>query len=354
MRIFKDDLAMAIDKVKNVVSKQSPLPALTCALISSGYLTAANTDMTVKIKLKMSDGEQIMLPARSFDLIRSLPQGMLDITQEGQTLTISADRISNKYQTHDPMDFPDKDVPAGKEGMLKVPGDKFIDAASRVMYAASDDSVNLMSAICLDLTNEMISAVALDGHVVAWNECEVSSSISEQTRLLVPKMSMQSLLAMGMADSSDIYISTDGEHAIFMTDRCVLYTRLLSGNYFKYERIFDFDGFELQMGRRAFLEALNRTKCCNVERPIVMDIDGQKLRISTENADTHYAEDLLMDDDCGKQLTVGFDLRLLTEAVKNFPEDKLHIRMGGSKAPMLISGKDTKLRELVLPVNISR
>ena len=33
---------------------------------------------------------------------------------------------------------------------------------------------------------------------------------------------------------------------------------------------------------------------------------------------------------------------------------KAHIRMGGSKAPMLISGKDTKLRELVLPVNISR
>ena len=95
---------------------------LTGDLVKEGYLIANNLEMTVKAKLEGTEGECFIIPERAFDLINNLPDGEVDISvSNGNTMTIRADKIKNKYQTMDPEPFPVADIDGeGSEFTLKA------------------------------------------------------------------------------------------------------------------------------------------------------------------------------------------------------------------------------------------
>ena len=111
MKIQKTELATKLNQIKGVVPKKTTMPILQGILVKEGYLIANNLEMTVKAKLEGTEGECFIIPERAFDLINNLPDGEVDISvSNGNTMTIRADKIKNKYQTMDPEPFPVADI----------------------------------------------------------------------------------------------------------------------------------------------------------------------------------------------------------------------------------------------------
>ena len=80
MKIDKAELSQKIKKLKNIVPAKTYRPEIQGILVQNGYMTASNTELTVKAKTEEADGESFVIPLKAFDLISNLPDGDIEIT----------------------------------------------------------------------------------------------------------------------------------------------------------------------------------------------------------------------------------------------------------------------------------
>lgn len=348
MKIQKTDLAQKLNKIKGVVPKKTTMPVLQGVLVRDGYLIANNMEMTVKAKIEGIEGESFIIPERAFDLINNLPDGEMEISAAaGNIITIKADKIKNKYQTLDSVQFP---VTASQEegSELTIKADMLLESIKRVSYAVPAQGSNpVMSSMCLQASGGQLNFVGLDGHVLAWDKVEYSGEFE----LLIPKNTVDKLKSLGM--SGDVQIRHSKTGAVFITEDFEVYTRLVEGEYFKYQTMFKELPLHTVVSRIALLDAMTRAKMCTEERcPVKFEMDGGALSLSIKDNTTDYHETVELQEDIAKTLTIGFDARLVLETLKAFDCENVGLSFGGPKMPMIVEAEDSDFKTIVLPVAI--
>lgn len=348
MKIDKAELAQKINKLKNVVPKKTNTPVLQGILVQDGYLIANNVELTVKAKIEGAEGESFIIPERAFDLINNLPDGEMEISATAENvITIKADKIKNKYQTLDPMQFPViAEQDEGSELMIKA--DTLLESMKRVSYAVPALSSNIrMTAMCMHAAEGQLNFVGLDGHVLAWDKVEYSGEFE----LLIPKNTVDKLKSLGM--SGDVQIRHSKTGAVFITEDFEVYTRLIEGEYFKYQSMFMELPLHTAVSRMALLDAMTRVKMCTEERcPVRFELDGNSLNLSIKDKTADYNETVELQEDMAEALTIGFDARLVLETLKAFECDNVGISFGGPKMPMIVEAEDSDFKTIVLPVTL--
>lgn len=349
MKIQKTDLAQKLNKIKGVVPKKTTMPVLQGILVRDGYLIANNTEMTIKAKIEGTEGESFIIPERAFDLINNLPDGEMEISAAaGNIITIKADKIKNKYQTLDPAQFPA--TASQEEGSeLTIKADTLLESIKRVSYAAPAQGNNpVMSSMCLQASGGQLNFVGLDGHVLAWDKVEYSGEFE----LLIPKNTVDKLKSLGM--SGDVQIRHSKTGAVFITEDFEVYTRLIEGEYFKYQTMFKELPLHTVISRMALLDAMTRAKMCTEERcPVRFELDGNSLSMSIKDKTTDYHEMVELQEDMAEALTIGFDARLVLETLKAFDCENVGVSFGGPKMPMIVEAEDSDFKTIVLPVAIN-
>lgn len=348
MKIQKTDLAQKLNKIKGVVPKKTTMPVLQGVLVRDGYLIANNMEMTVKEKIEGIEGESFIIPERAFDLINNLPDGEMEVSVvAGNIITIKADKIKNKYQTMDPVQFP---VTASQEegSELTIKADMLLESIKRVSYAVPAQGSNpVMSSMCLQASGGQLNFVGLDGHVLAWDKVEYSGEFE----LLIPKNTVDKLKSLGM--SGDVQIRHSKTGAVFITEDFEVYTRLVEGEYFKYQTMFKELPLHTVVSRMALLDAMTRAKMCTEERcPVRFELDGSSLSLSIKDKTTDYHETVELQEDMAEALTIGFDARLVLETLKAFDCENVGLSFGGPKMPMIVEAEDSDFKTIVLPVAI--
>lgn len=349
MKLQKAELAQKLNKIKGVVPKKTTMPALQGILVKEGYLIANNMEMTVKAKLDGTEDECFIIPERAFDLISNLPDGEVDISVTAEnTITIKADKIKNKYQTMDPEQFPA--TASQEEGSeLTIKADMLLESIKRVSYAVPAQGSNpVMSSMCLQASGGQLNFVGLDGHVLAWDKVEYSGEFE----LLIPKNTVDKLKSLGM--SGDVHIRHSKTGAVFITEDFEVYTRLIEGEYFKYQTMFKELPLHTVVSRMALLDAMTRAKMCTEERcPVRFELDGNSLSLSIKDKTTDYHETVELQEDMAEALTIGFDARLVLETLKAFDCENVGVSFGGPKMPMIVEAEDSDFKTIVLPVAIN-
>lgn len=348
MKIQKTDLAQKLNKIKGVVPKKTTMPVLQGILVRDGYLIASNMEMTVKAKIEGTEGESFIIPERAFDLINNLPDGEMEISAAaGTIITIKADKIKNKYQTLDPAQFPA--TASQEEGSeLTIKADTLLESIKRVSYAVPAQGNNpVMSSMCLQASGGQLNFVGLDGHVLAWDKVEYSGEFE----LLIPKNTVDKLKSLGM--SGDVQIRHSKTGVVFITEDFEVYTRLIEGEYFKYQTMFKELPLHTVISRMALLDAMTRAKMCTEERcPVRFELDGNSLSVSIKDKTTDYHEMVELQEDMAEALTIGFDARLVLETLKAFDCENVGLSFGGPKMPMIVEAEDSDFKTIVLPVAI--
>lgn len=349
MKIQKTELAAKLNKIKGVVPKKTTMPVLQGVLVKEGYLIANNLEMTVKAKLEGTEDGCFIIPERAFDLISNLPEGEVDISVTAKnTITIKADKIKNKYQTHDPEQFPDT-VTQKSENQLTIKADILLESIKRVSYAVPAMGNNaVMSSLCLQAAGSQLNFVGLDGHVLAWDRVDYDGDFE----LLIPKNTVDKLKSLGL--SGDVQITHNKTGAVFITEDFEIYTRLVEGEYFKYRNMFNELPLHTVVSRGDLLDAMTRAKMCTEERcPVRFEIQEDQLNLSIKDKTTDYHETVDLQEKLSEPLTIGFDARLVLETLKAFDCDNVGISLEGSKMPMIVEAEDSDFKAIVLPVAIN-
>ena len=348
MKIQKTDLAQKLNKIKGVVPKKTTMPVLQGILVRDGYLIASNMEMTVKAKIEGTEGESFIIPERAFDLINNLPDGEMEISAAaGNIITIKADKIKNKYQTLDPAQFPT--TASQDEGSeLRIKAEMLLESMKRVSYAVPAQNTNtVMTAMCLQAAGGQLNFVGLDGHVLAWDKIGYDGEFE----LLIPKNTVDKMKSLGL--SGEVQIRHNKTGAVFITEDFEIYTRLIEGEYFKYQTLFKELPLHTVVSRIALLDAMTRAKMCTEERcPVRFEMDGGALSLSIKDNTTDYHETVELQEDIAEALMIGFDARLVLETLKAFDCENVGLSFGGPKMPMIVEAEDSDFKTIVLPVAI--
>ena len=348
MKIQKTDLAQKLNKIKGVVPKKTTMPVLQGILVRDGYLIANNMEMTVKAKIEGTEGESFIIPERAFDLINNLPDGEMEISAAaGNIITIKADKIKNKYQTLDPAQFPT--TASQDEGSeLRIKAEMLLESMKRVSYAVPAQNTNtVMTAMCLQAAGGQLNFAGLDGHVLAWDKIDYDGEFE----LLIPINTVDKMKSLGL--SGEVQIRHNKTGAVFITEDFEIYTRLIEGEYFKYQTLFKELPLHTVVSRIALLDAMTRAKMCTEERcPVKFEMDGGALSLSIKDNTTDYHETVELQEDIAKTLTIGFDARLVLETLKAFDCENVGLSFGGPKMPMIVEAEDSDFKTIVLPVAI--
>ena len=349
MKIQKTELATKLNKIKGVVPKKTTMPVLQGILVKEGYLIANNMEMTIKAKLEGIEDECFIIPERAFDLISNLPDGEVDISVTAEnTIIIKADKIKNKYQTMDPEQFP-ATVTQKDENHLTIKANMLLESIKRVSYAVPALGNNaVMSSLCLQAAGGELNFVGLDGHVLAWDKVEYDGEFE----LLIPKNTVDKLKSLGLSEDVQIMHSKTG--AVFVTGDFEVYTRLVEGEYFKYQNMFKELPLHTVVSRTELLDAMTRAKMCTEERcPVRFELQESQLNLSIKDKITDYHETVDLQEKIESPLTIGFDARLVLETLKAFDCDNVGISLEGPKMPMIVEAEDSDFKTIVLPVAIN-
>ena len=346
MKVQKTELATKLNKIKGVVPKKTTMPVLQGILVKEGYLIANNMEMTVKAKLEGIEDECFIIPERAFDLISNLPDGEVEISVTAQnTITVAT---ANKYQTMDPEQYPDT-AAQNAENQLTIKANILLESMKRVSYAVPAQGNNaVMSSMCLQAADGQLNFVGLDGHVLAWDKVDYDGDFE----LLIPKNTVDKLKSLGL--TGDVQITHSKTGAVFITEDFEVYTRLVEGEYFKYQTMFKELPIHTVVSRGDLLDAMTRAKMCTEERcPVRFEIQEVKLNLSIKDKTTDYHETVDLQEKLSKPLTIGFDARLVLETLKAFDCDNVGISLESPKMPMIVEAEDSDFKTIVLPVAIN-
>lgn len=348
MKVNKSELSKKIDKIKSIVPKSSPATALMGILVQRGYLIASNNELTVKAKLEGTEEEEFIIPSKAFDLIKNLPDGEVNISEgKNNKITISMDKIKNTYQSLPACDYIYSSQHIAQGGGKTVVESKVLkESISHVLYAIpSKGSNTVMTSLCLEASDGKLNFVGLDGHVIAW----VQTNFEGEFKLLIPRGAVEKLLSLEL--EGDVSIEYDKNSAVFRTEEYEVDTRLVEGEYFSYQPFFNRLPLSIEVNRMELLEAVVRAKLCTEELcPTRFEIADQELRLSINDKSTDYSETVQLQKGIEKNLTIGFNSRLVLETLKAHSGEKIEMLFEGGKKPMIV--ESDIMRSIVLPVQL--
>ncbi|WP_283682720.1 DNA polymerase III subunit beta [Parablautia sp. Marseille-Q6255] len=351
MKVQKYEIARVIDKLKSIVQKNDQCPALGGVLVKDGYLIASNADITMKVKLEASEGNYFIIPMKAFDLIKNLPDGEVDISEiDHNVIQIKTRGIKNKYQSYPPEEFIFDITEDPEAEGVKLNGKKIMEAIRHVIYAAADGGSNTqMTGIYFEGTSSGVSLVALDGHVVAVDS--VPGEGMADMKLIVPKTTAKKLISMGVID--DVTLTYTKNSVVFESDEYSIYTRLIEGKYFQYQKMFTVGEINTCASRTALIGAMTRAKMCTEEKqPAVFQIEGDVLSISIRDKLADYQEQVPLQETVYKSIRLGFDSKLVLETLKAFTCDNITLGFTSPRTPMIVEAEDSDMKAMVLPVVI--
>lgn len=347
MKVQKAELAQKIGKIKSVVPKKASMPVLQGILVKDSYLIANNTEMTVKAKLEGIESESFIIPAKAFDLIANLPEGELEILLgENNMITIKADKIKNTYQSSNPEIFPVAGISGENQSELTIKSSVLLESLKRVAYAIPIQSPNqIMTALCLQAAGGYLNFAGLDGHVLAWDKVKFEGEFE----LLIPKNTIEKLQAVGL--SGDVSIKHGPFGAVFVTEDYEIYTRIINGQYFKYQQMFGELPLHTSINRADFLAAMIRAKMCTEEKaPVCFQISADVMNINIKDKLVDYHETIQLQEKLTEELIIGFNAKLVVETLKAFDCENLKLYLAGPRQPMIVKAEDSGFKAIILPV----
>ena len=348
MKIMNTELAQKINKIKGIVPKSTPMAVLQSVLVKDGYLIANNMAMSIKAKIEGTEGETFLIPQKAFDIINNLPPGEVEIAQTGkETITIQTGSIRNTYKTFPPEQFPEN-KPIERNNEFTIDSSILLNAMRHVAWASKNEKqVSTMSSVSLRAQDGKLNFAALDGHVVAWDKIDYQGEFE----LLIPKSTIDKILSVGF--EGKVSIRNNENEAVFESELYEVRTRLVNGDFYKYQKIFEDTPVSIKLNRLNFLEAMTRAKLCAAEQtPSRIEFSETELNISIVDSTTNYSETLPINEGPGEKILIGFDAKLVIEALQAFDSDMVYLGITSKKNPMIIKSDENDLKVLVLPVAI--
>ncbi len=364
----KSDLNEAVAVVSRAAAAKSSLPALEGILVESAgdkvNFTAYDLDIAVTfhIPAQVEAEGSIVLPAKLFgDIVRKLPEERVKIaTDEKFHTKITGGSVKFTILGLSAMEYPE--LPTIIDGdELALEGESFRNLLKQTVFAAAEtDERPILQGILFDIEpdKQIIHGVAVDGVRLAVRNEKIISFAGNNVQFVIPKKTVLELLKNIPEDSDMVVnIAISHKHLIFRMEEKVIISRRLEGEFLNYKNaIPTTHSFALTVKKRQFASSIERAALLvspTVRIPIHCTFDYNMIKISTATNMGKFYDEFEVEP-FQNALEVGFNHRLMLDALNACEEETIKIELGTGKTPIVIKpveGEDFIF--LVLPMRLT-
>ncbi len=351
MIIKSNVLAAALKQLKSVTPPTSMMktPGI---LISNGRAVSTNGELTVSVKLDISDSERFVIPLQAVQMIDTLPPNDIEIKQSGGRIKITAKGIQSVFNTVDPDKYPT--MPEEWKGLTNdevevLSGDDFAVTVAGVMHATANDATKpVFNCIHIETEDGTLNTVACDGFRIAWNCMPALADMCFN----IPKKAISTMLSLGTA--GDLRIAKGATNvAVFEFDNHTVITQIVSGNFIAYRTLFKGDSAKhVVLNREKALKSIGRSVMISDGIPKV-NVKGKDdettLNISANCTFAEFDEDISYESgDFDSNVKFCVNPKYVVDALKAIATDDALVQFTGELSPILITGGT--LKQLIQPM----
>ncbi len=370
----KSQLLDIINTVQRSIASKSTMPILECIKIDTsgdGFVTVTGTNLDLYIEynaeFEVFEGGSIALESKMFgEIVRRLPDGKVNVTVNPQN---NITKIQNGVS-----EFNIQGLSANEYPSVPVLDEKFRFKLSQNVLknlirktipfvSLNEGKRPVLTGALFEIKNNVLNVVASDGHRLAAVKEELNENV-EDNKFVIPGNTLRELLKILKDDDEamvDIIVSD--RNVLFDFKNFQVYTRLLDGDFLKYDAILSaVNTIEAEVDKAAITSSLERAlllinddisaKSEN-KVPVRFSIGFDKIDVSCVTGKGQVSDSVGARVE-GENLVIGFNCRFLLDAFAVCDNDVIKMEFSSPRSGCFIrdmSGKNSYIY-MILPVRL--
>ena len=359
----KEDLLGCLQVLQGVAAGRNTLPILSNVLIraANGQIEIAATDLEVGIKIGvpgtiLDEGAITISAKKLVEIVRELPPAdiKLSTTANDRVEIICGEGVYKIIGLPDD-EFPD--LPAIQGDFFTIDGKALRSAIHKTEFsAATEETRYFLNGLYFLFTPEDTQVVATDGRRLAiTSSAALTPPPQEPIGVIIPLKGVKEITKT-FAESAEVRICLLDNQIILADDSSTLTSRLVEGEYPKYQQIIPKDN-EIQVVLEAekFLGALKRVALLANPKTysIRLDIQENAIKISAKTPELGEAYETVELKSGNGDIQIAFDARFLMEAVRHIQTEDVLLELKDSLSATILKpvGEDDHLC-LIMPMRL--
>jgi DNA polymerase-3 subunit beta len=332
--VRKNDLLRELQLFQGIVERKNTIPILANVLMEAkdGELRFLATDLEVGLRSKcaasISKGGSLTLPAKKFfEIVRSLPETDIRISDEKNGVKIAADRFESRIQTLPREDFPTLPESSGQPTVM-LPRNTLKEMVSKTQFAITgEDTRYFLNGALFVLRADSMSLVATDGHrlaLVTARRDAKGNKEAEEIRPILPKKTLGELARLFLEGEGDIGFERGENHLFFAVGERLLISRMIDGQFPAYERVIPKGNDKhVEFERDRLTNAVKRVALLSNERSraVKFQIDKGKVDVTSSSPELGEARETLIVDYSGQPMQICFNAQYVLDFLSAITTD---------------------------------
>jgi DNA polymerase III subunit beta len=386
LAIEKKELIQHIQHLAGIVSTKTTSPILTNFLIDADAkkgevkITASDLEITVDVRFNaaVSEGGTIAVSARHFnEIVSNMPDAVIDLWKNEDLLLIQCNKINFNILCADHTLFPILPEPK-LENATMVNAEIFNRMISKTAFAVSTD-VNraVLTGVCWKIMEKTNLMAATDGRKVAEiivpnsppaakddAEAKDENTIFQDAHedqimeKVIPVKTLNFLQKIYDTSIKEMKIMMERNKIVFAYGDYTIVANIIEHKYPEYQKAFMSDlPNQIIVEKNSLQTSIRRVSLVAPDdnNRIRFEIDSDHFEINTTNRDTGDAkENVEKYEYTGKGTSISFNFRYMLSILDAIDTDKVCIKLGGSKEPMMIynepQSENQKITFLLMPL----
>ncbi len=359
----QSDLQQKVRTVSRAVAVHSTIPIMECILITAYddeiRMTANNKELGIEtiVPGRVLDQGDVALDAKVFsDIISKLPQSDVHITTDDNFVTfINCENSSFNISGRSGEDF---------AYLPQIENDNYISISEfalkqiiqKTIFAISSNESNItLTGELFEVHEDQLRIIALDGHRVSIRYEKLKDSYGDE-RVIVPGKTLNDLTKILEGDAEkEVNIYFTKNHVSFNFRDTLVISRLIEGKFIDVMRMVT-DDYETKVtvNKADLYSCIDRSTLLSKEndrKPIVMHITDEYMTIDMKSSLGSMREEISVVKE-GKDLTIGFNPKFFTDALREIEDEEVSLYMINYKCPCFIKNEEGTYIYMILPVNM--
>ncbi len=361
----KDELLNSINIVSKAISGKTTNPMLECILFDATKnnikLTTNDEEIAIETKVNgiIKEKGKIAIDAKIIsEIVRKANSDEIiiesSLDNNNYKVTITSNKAIFNIQGLNGDDF--NYIPyIEKNKYISISQFTLKEVIKQTIFCvAINDSNKMMNGEYLEVKNDELKFIALDGNRVAIRNIKMKDNY-ENVDAIIPSKTLNDISKIITNDNEkEVLIYFDKNYISFEFDDTILISRLIDGTYFNIEHMLSNDyETKVNINKNYLLNSIEQSMILireNDHKPIIMDIVDNSLNLFVESS---YGKlnDVLECKKSGKDIKIAFNPKFFIDALKNIDDEEISLYMTNPKAPCFIKDEQLNYIYIILPVN---
>lgn len=361
IHINKQALVHLISIAQKAISNRTNMQILEGILLiaENNMLTLKATDTEISIETKSpcmveEEGSIVMNSSLFGEIIRKLPNSMIHMKVDSKKVYIECEQSSFELMGQNPEEYPLLPEVNSNE-RIEIPSELLITSLKQTGFAVSNDDMRLaLTGVLVDVKEDIINFVALDGYRMAVKSLEKSSDFERS--VIIPGRSANELTKL-LKEDEIVPISLGDNHICLDLDNTKFYTKLINGEFFQYDGLIRKDhDLNVVVKKKDLQDSLERASLLTGKDRaglVKWEIEENKMSIMSNSEIGNVHEEITCESD-NSPLLIAFNARYVLEGIRVIEEEDIVLSFTDSVNPCIIQAlEDKSYLYLVLPVRLA-